>query len=162
MVIWKDDEQDLIENIRKNVNLGLLGFEEFFNRLMTIRASATYPHYNIEKLDDTQWCIVLAVAGFTLEDLEISLEDIQLLIKGTKPEEQPDKEFVYKGIATRSFQRSFLLAEGIEILKADLENGLLKIYLNKPITNIRSIKIPINGHREKPISLLENKNKLKT
>lgn len=144
-MIWKDEEQDFFENIRKSVNLGLLGFEEFFSRLANVKAGTSYPHYNIEKTSSYEWCIVLAVAGFASNDLEISLDGMQLLIKGTRPEEDEKKEYIYKGIATRSFQRTFLLAEDIQISKADLENGLLKIHLNRPMNSVRSVKIPINS-----------------
>jgi molecular chaperone IbpA len=147
-MIWKEDEPDLIESIRKNVNLNLLGFEDFLNRLVSIKTTASYPHYNIEKLNENEWCIILAIAGFSKSDIEITLEGIQLIIKGTKPEEDSHKEYIYKGIATRSFQRSFLLADKIVISKASVENGLLKIYLKKPQDSRKVIKINIEENEE--------------
>lgn len=141
-MVWK--EGDVISDLKKNANNGLLGFEDFFNRLISIKSNVNYPHYNIEKLDENHWCIVLAIAGFAEQDIEISLTGMQLSIKGYKVDEDEYKEFIYKGIANRSFQRSFLLAEGISIERAELSCGLLKIFLQRPISEVKTIKIPIS------------------
>jgi HSP20 family molecular chaperone IbpA len=149
-MIWKEDDQDLAENLKRNMTIGLLGFDELLNKLITIKGNASYPPYNIEKLSDNQWCIVLAVAGFAESDLEIGFDGMQLIIQGNKPAEDDDnRQYVYKGIATRSFKRSFLLAEGIQVAKADIINGLLKILIIRPQSENKTIKIPINNKENK-------------
>ncbi|MFN9111629.1 MAG: Hsp20 family protein, partial [Bacteroidota bacterium] len=121
-MIWKDSEEnELVESIKKNANLNLLGFDDFFSRLVNIKNTINYPPYNIEKIGENEWCIMLALAGFSQEDLDISLEGMQLVVKGTRPKEDEKKEYIYRGIANRSFQRSFFLADSIEISNANLE-----------------------------------------
>ena len=126
----------------------LLGFDELERMLdrVTKTAGDGYPPYNIERIKaDGQpetLCITLAVAGFAQDDLDITLEKNQLTIRG-KQTDEGDREFLYRGIAARQFQRSFVLAEGIEIAGATLENGLLAISLtrNEPEQVIRKISI---------------------
>lgn len=116
----------------------LLGFEEI-ERLLDRAAKASgdgYPPYNIERLpsDDEfgeRLKIVLAVAGFSPQDLEISLVDNQLIIRG-RQNEQAQSTFLHRGIAARQFQRTFVLAEGMEVKGASIENGLLAIELARP------------------------------
>ena len=116
----------------------LLGFETIERALDRVSRSATdgYPPYNIERLtrsesEPERLRITLAVAGFTRDQLEITVEENQLVIRGRQ---QDDKERVYlhRGIAARQFQRSFLLAEGMQVLSADLSNGLLSVDLVRP------------------------------
>ncbi len=108
----------------------LLGFEHL-ERLLerTTRASGDgYPPYNIEALDDGGIRIALAVAGFSRDELTVTEEDRQLVVRGRQAE--PDgKTFLHRGIAARQFSRSFVLADGIEVSSAALANGLLKIDL---------------------------------
>ncbi len=113
----------------------LLGFEEM-ERLID-RAGKTasdgYPPYNIERIAKSDvgaetLRITLAVAGFTRDDIEITLEDRQLTVRG-RSQDDKTREYLYRGIASRQFQRSFVLAEGIEVRSADLDNGLLSIDL---------------------------------
>ncbi|MGH6891081.1 MAG: Hsp20 family protein, partial [Dongiaceae bacterium] len=101
-----------------------------------------YPPYNIEQAGDDQLRITLAVAGFGLDDLEIQIEDNQLTIKG-RQKDDPDRVYLYRGIAARQFQRSFVLAEGIEVMSATLDNGLLAVDLQRPkaISQVRTIPI---------------------
>ena len=108
----------------------LLGFEHI-EKLLERSAKDSYPPYNIEHIDEKRLKITLAVAGFRPEDLSVSVEDNQLVIRGriTDPEE---KTFLHRGIATRQFQRSFVLAEGIDVLSAELHHGLLTIELERP------------------------------
>jgi len=108
----------------------LLGFEHI-EKLLERSAKDSYPPYNIEHIDENRLKITLAVAGFRPEDLSVSVEDNQLVIRGriTDPEE---KTFLHRGIATRQFQRSFVLAEGIDVLSAELHHGLLTIELERP------------------------------
>jgi len=130
----------------------LLGFEEVERVLdrVTKTTNDGYPPYNIERIrrnsstsqtpDVIQ--ITLAVAGFHDEELDITLEENQLMIKG-RQDEEPDREFLHRGIAARQFQRSFVLADGLEIMSAELENGLLSInlVLPEPEKLVRKIKI---------------------
>ena len=111
----------------------LLGFEHL-ERLLERTAKAAgdgYPPYNIEQAGPDRLRITLAVAGFAPEDLSVTAEDKQLVIRG-KQGEPGDREFLHRGIAARQFQRSFVLADGIEITGAELENGLLSIELTRP------------------------------
>ena len=137
----------------------LLGFEQFERSIDRISklSSDSYPPYNIEQLSSNLLRITIAVAGFEKKDLEISLEGNQLQIKGFRPEDDSEKIFIHRGIATRQFQRNFILAEGIEVDEASMENGLLFVDLSQPINNEESKKIEIkdkkNKIKEKLISL---------
>ncbi|MBI3677189.1 MAG: Hsp20 family protein [Proteobacteria bacterium] len=121
----------------------LLGFEHL-ERLLerTAKTADGYPPYNIEETADDVLTITLAVAGFSHDELAVTIEDKQLVIRGRQTESS-EKTFLHRGIAARQFQRSFVLAEGIEVVGADLENGLLKISLARPKTEsvIRTIDI---------------------
>jgi len=123
----------------------LLGFDHI--EQMLDRAAKTsndgYPPYNIEHLDDRTLRITLAVAGFTSEDLEVSVEDNQLIIRGKQSEEE-NRTFLHRGIATRQFQRKFVLAEGMEVAGAHLDNGLLNIDLMRPEPERRVKTVPIS------------------
>ena len=108
----------------------LLGFEHL-ERLLertTKAAGDGYPPYNIEESGPDRLKITLAVAGFGREELGITVEENQLVIRG-KQTESADRTFLHRGIAARQFQRAFVLAEGIEVTSAELENGLLSISL---------------------------------
>jgi HSP20 family molecular chaperone IbpA len=128
----------------------LLGFEEI-ERLIDRAAKGGgdgYPPYNIERVapngDDTGGLlrITLAVAGFCREDLEVTLEDKQLTIRG-KQQDDKTREYLYRGIAARQFSRTFVLADGIEVKSADLSNGLLSVDLQRlePERLVRRIEI---------------------
>ena len=123
----------------------LLGFEEFeraFERISK-HASDSYPPYNVEQHSESHLRIVLAVAGFSIEDLSVRLEGNQLVIRGCQSPEKEDGALLHRGIATRQFQRNFVLAEGLEVTGASLEDGLLRIDLERPLTNavVRRIEI---------------------
>lgn len=122
----------------------LLGFDHFERTLDRIAKAGAegYPPYNIEQIGEDQLRITLAVAGFGLEDLEIQIEDNQLTIKG-RQKDDPDRVYLYRGIAARQFQRSFVLAEGIDVTSATLDNGLLSVDLQRPkaINQVRTIPI---------------------
>ena len=111
----------------------LLGFDHFERLLERTAKSANdgYPPYNIEELTLGRMRIVLAVAGFARDELEITVEDNQLVVRGRQTE-SADKTFLHRGIAARQFQRAFVLADGIEVTGAELENGLLSIELARP------------------------------
>ena len=116
----------------------LLGFDEV-ERALTRGAKAGsegYPPYNIERLaregsEPERLRITLAVAGFTRDELEITLEENQLVIRGRQVDDR-EREFLHRGIAARQFQRAFLLADGLEVRGADLAHGLLSIDLVRP------------------------------
>ena len=93
--------------------------------------------------------ITVAVAGFDKKDLEINLEGNQLQIKGFKNEDNEDKIYLHRGIATRQFQRNFVLAEGIEVEGASMDNGLLSVDLSQPINSEESKKIEIKDSSKK-------------
>ena len=122
----------------------LLGFDEFERTLERISKASSdgYPPYNIERTGETRLRITLAVAGFTRDDLDIQLEDNQLTVSGRQAAED-DREYLHRGIATRMFKRSFVLADGVEVSSATLDNGLLNIdvVLPQPEWNIRKIEI---------------------
>jgi HSP20 family molecular chaperone IbpA len=125
----------------------LLGFEQL-DRLVERTAKAGndgYPPYNIEQTDEGAYRITLAVAGFGEADLSITLESNQLVVRGRQPDDAGDRVFLHRGIAARQFQRSFVLADGVEVSGADLKHGLLHIELRRaqPETVVRAI--PING-----------------
>ena len=129
----------------------LLGFEQFERTIDRISKLSTdsYPPYNIEQISSSLLRITVAVAGFDKKDLEINLEGNQLQIKGFKNEDNEDKIYLHRGIATRQFQRNFILAEGIEVEEASMDNGLLYIDLSQPISNDESKKIEIKDKNNK-------------
>ena len=129
----------------------LLGFEQFERTIDRISklSSDSYPPYNIEQLSASLLRITIAVAGFEKKDLEISLEGNQLQIRGAKSDEDGDKIYIHRGIATRQFQRNFILAEGIVVEEASMENGLLFVDLSQPINSEESKKIEIKDNRNK-------------
>lgn len=124
----------------------LLGFDQFERALerATRASSEGYPPYNIEQISETHLRITIAVAGFSMGDLSAQLEQNQLVIRGKKQgEEDENRIFLHRGIATRQFQRSFILSEDIETIGATLDNGLLHIDLRRlaPETTVQTIKI---------------------
>lgn len=124
----------------------LLGFEQL-ERLVertAKTASEGYPPYNIERLGENDYRITLAVAGFDEEDLSITLEDRQLVIRGRQDDTDDDRIFLHRGIAARQFQRSYVLAEGVEVAGARLENGLLHVELRRSIPEPVVQRIHIN------------------
>ncbi len=122
----------------------LLGFEHLERLLERTAKSAGdgYPPYNIEQSSEDALRITLAVAGFAREELAVTVEGRQLVIRG-KQIEPTDKQFLHRGIAARQFQRAFVLAEGIEVSGAELQNGLLMIELSRPAADAVVRTIPI-------------------
>ncbi len=129
----------------------LLGFDEIERVLDRVTKGADgYPPYNIERVprEDGQperLRITLAVAGFTRDQLDVTVEESQLVIRGRQHDEKA-RQYLHRGIAARQFQRTFVLAEGMEVLGADLKNGLLAIDLARPEPEriVRSISITDN------------------
>jgi HSP20 family molecular chaperone IbpA len=122
--------------------LGFDHFERILDQASKMSAEG-YPPYNIEQIGEHCLRITLAVAGFSMDDLSVSTEDNQLVIRGKNSDAEMDRIFLHRGIAARQFQRSFVLAEGIEINAAVLDNGLLHIDLERQIPDpeIKTIKI---------------------
>ncbi len=122
----------------------LLGFEQFEQALDRIAKTASdgYPPYNVEQVDEHRIRITLAVAGFASGDMEVQIQNSQLIIRG-KQQDDAGKIYLHRGIAARQFQRSFVLAEGIEVAGASLDNGLLHIELARPVSEpeVRTIRI---------------------
>lgn len=133
-----------------------LGFEQFERTIDRLKKNTTegYPPYNIEAIGEDQLRITLAVAGFTLDMLDIELDHNQLTITGRQDEEgaqdtHEDRVFIYRGIASRQFKRSFVLADGIEIESAHLDNGLLHINMHRVVPEKTARKIAIVGQKDK-------------
>ncbi|MBY6046167.1 Hsp20 family protein [Vannielia litorea] len=123
----------------------LLGFEQL-ERLVERTAKSGnegYPPFNIEQSGENAYRITLAVAGFAEPDLSITVEDSQLVIRGRQSDEDDGRVFLHRGIAARQFQRSFVLADGVEVAGAKLENGLLHVHLTRaePETVVQTIRI---------------------
>lgn len=123
----------------------LLGFDHVERVLDRVAKSSAegYPPYNIEQIGEHRLRITLAVAGFSDEDLNVTTEDNQLVIRGRQRTDDQERVYLHRGIASRQFQRSFVLAEGIEVCGAHLDNGLLHVDLQRPIPEpvVRQIKI---------------------
>ncbi len=123
----------------------LLGFEQL-ERLVERTAKSEgngYPPYNIEQTSESSYRITLAVAGFAEDDLTLTIEDRSLVVRGRQAEEPDERVFLHRGIAARQFQRSFVLADGVEVAGAALENGLLHVDLSRsePERVVQTIKI---------------------
>lgn len=123
----------------------LLGFEQLERLLERTAKSGNegYPPFNIEQTSDFSYRITLAVAGFGEDDLSITVEDRQLVIRGRQQEDIAERVFLHRGIAGRQFQRSFVLADGVDVGEAIMENGLLHIDLtrSKPETIVQTVNI---------------------
>jgi HSP20 family molecular chaperone IbpA len=123
----------------------LLGFDQFERTLDRVVKSGNdgYPPYNVEQLDEQSLRISLAVAGFSEGDLSVTLEENQLIVRGKRDDDDEGRVFLHRGIAARQFQRAFVLADGIDVTSAELDNGLLHIDLARPQPEsvVRSIKI---------------------
>lgn len=145
--------------------LGFDHFEETVNRLRK-NASDGYPPYNIEQTHENGLRITLAVAGFTMDDLDVEVENNQLTIRG-RQEDDDDRLYLHRGIAARQFQRSFVLADGIEVLGASIDNGLLHIEMERvePESTARKIEISgkpaLNNGTAQAIDVDTDSNKLK-
>ncbi|MBV8743961.1 MAG: Hsp20 family protein [Xanthobacteraceae bacterium] len=127
----------------------LLGFDEIERALDRVaKAADGYPPYNIERIGREEGSperlrITVAVAGFTRDQLDVSIEERQLVIRGRQQDDK-SRQYIHRGIAARQFQRTFVLADGIEVLGADLQNGLLSIDLARPDTARIARSIAIN------------------
>ncbi|WP_424975984.1 Hsp20 family protein [Dinoroseobacter sp. S124A] len=123
----------------------LLGFDQL-ERLVERTAKSGndgYPPYNIEQSSENRYRITLALAGFEEEDLSITVEDRQLVIRGRQRDDSEGRIFLHRGIATRQFQRSFVLADGVDVNGATMENGLLHVDLKRDVPDsvVQTIQI---------------------
>lgn len=123
----------------------LLGFERLEQMVAHVAKGSAegYPPHNVEQIGEDGLRITLAVAGFALDDLEVSVADNQLVVKGRRRDDDGSRVFLHRGIATRQFQRSWVLAAGLEVRGASLDNGLLHIDVHRiePQPTVRSIEI---------------------
>jgi molecular chaperone IbpA len=129
-----------------------VGFDRVANildsALRTNQSASGYPPYNIEVVGENAYSVTLAVAGFTEQELDIQVENGVLTVAGKKEKGDADKQFLYQGIATRSFERKFNLADHVKVDDAKLEHGLLSVHLTKEIPEaMKPRKIDINGVR---------------
>ena len=142
IVAWTEDE--LMTKLTLGTHPFLLGFDQL-ERLVerTAKTENGYPPYNIEQTSENGFRITLAVAGFADEDLSITIEDRQLVVRGKQEAGDDSRVFLHRGIASRQFQRTFLLAEGVEVSGAALANGLLHIDLARsmPESIVQTIQI---------------------
>ena len=142
-----------IEQILRNDPL-FVGFDRIFDRMNAaskLTAVQKYPPYNIVKTDDSHYLIELAVAGFGEKDIDIELHDGVLSINGSVESSTEDK-YIYKGIANRSFERRFTLADTVEVEGVDLHQGILTIKLKNVIPEEKKPrKIPIGNQKEKQL-----------
>lgn len=124
-----------------------IGFDRLANLIESAASNgnAGYPPYNIEQLGDNDYCISMAVAGFTQEELELSFQENLLTVKGNK-QADTERNYLYQGIAERGFERRFQLADYVRVKGADLKNGLLHIELVREVPEaMKPRKIEING-----------------
>lgn len=127
-----------------------LGFDDFEKTIDRMRKSGTegYPPYNIEQIDEHGMRITLAVAGFDMDCLDVEIDQNQLTISGKQIDDE-SRTYIHRGIAARQFRRSFVIADGIEVSGADLDNGLLHINLERVIPESQAVKIEINTPAKK-------------
>lgn len=125
----------------------LVGFDQFERELERLAKAPGdgYPPYNIEQLGENGLRITLAVAGFGPEAIDIQLEANRLVVRGQTEERDTGRVFLHRGIAGRQFQRVFMLADGLEVLRATMENGLLHIDLTRPVPESRVRRIEIDS-----------------
>jgi len=138
-----------------------VGYDRFGSLLdaafQTEKTSTGYPPYNIEVVEENNYTITIAVAGFKESELDIQVENGVLTVRGKKDDVKDSKSFLHQGIATRSFERKFNLADHIEVVNADLQDGLLTIFLVKEVpeamkpktVSINSAKARVIAHDEK-------------
>jgi molecular chaperone IbpA len=126
-----------LDQFHKSFDPFAIGFDDIISQMKTIADQAaknapSYPPYNIRQVKDNKYVIEMAVAGFAKSDVEVTLDGNKLIIQG-KTQETDDKDYLYKGIANRNFQRTFTLADKVEIKDAEIANGMLKVWLENMV-----------------------------
>jgi len=144
-----------------------LGFERFFNDVKILMNSndvqtkaTNFPPHNIIRLDDNRYIIEMAIAGFAKDEIDITIEDGSLIVKGNKKEGEANVQYVHRGIGTRSFTKTFTVADTIEVRGAEFKDGILRIGLENIIPDHKKPrKVEIGGSLEafKPQLLQEQK-----
>ena len=131
-----------LENFHKTFDPFAIGFNDVFDQLKAAsRSIPGYPPYNIKQVKENKYVIEMAVAGFAKTDIDVSLEGNKLIVKANAKEDtETENSYLYKGIATRNFERQFTLADKIEIKDAELVNGMLKIWLENMVKTQDLIK----------------------
>ena len=129
----------------KDLDKFFVGFDEPFNKLAKLHDEVAknipnYPPYNIKKVDDNKYVVELAVAGFGKSDVEITFDDGKLIVAGKTADDSENENFLYKGIANRAFNRTFVLNDQVEIQNAEMLNGMLKIFLERIIPEHKKAK----------------------
>jgi len=133
------------ESIHKTLDPFTIGFDDVLSQLEKVHSNMAktipgYPPYNIKQVKDNKYVIEMAVAGFAKTDIEVTLDGDKLVIKGNSKDTDPDEAYVYKGIATRNFERTFTLADKVEIKDAEIVNGMLNIWLENIVKAQDAIK----------------------
>ena len=144
-------------DFHKTIDPFTIGFDKFFTDLEDVAKNVaknvpSYPPYNIKQVKDNKYVIEMAVAGFAKSDIEVTLEGNKLVIKGSASEDDSknNENFLFRGIAARNFQRSFTLADKVEIKDAELVNGMLKVWLESLVKTQDAVKkITVKGGDEK-------------
>ena len=127
------------DKIHKSFDPFTIGFDDVIDKLQSMhtemsKATPGYPPYNIKQVKDNKYVIEMAVAGFAKTDIEVTLEGSKLVIKGATVESsEDDSSYIYKGIANRNFNRSFTLADKVEIKDAEIANGMLRVWLENMV-----------------------------
>ena len=133
------------ESLHKTLDPFTIGFDDVLSQLEKVHSNMAktipgYPPYNIKQVKDNKYVIEMAVAGFAKTDIEVTLDGDKLVIKGTSKDTDPDEAYVYKGIAARNFERTFTLADKVEIKDAEIVNGMLNIWLENIVKAQDAIK----------------------
>lgn len=133
-----------------------VGFDRLFDLLDSASGFETeavaYPPYNIERLDENEYRITMAVAGFTQDDIKIDVKEQSLTIRGDKKPEEKERQYLHRGIAARAFERRFQLADHVEVRGADLKDGLLHIDLVRNVPErLKPRTIPIGASAPKQV-----------
>lgn len=131
----------------------LIGFDPLFDKILnTIEEPKPFPPYNIRTVGETSYNIEIAVAGFSRDEIDITYQENVLTVTGAKKNKPAESEFIYKGISERDFTRKFTLAQDVEIMGADIYDGILMIGLKRIIPEEkRAKKIPLGFSREKQL-----------
>lgn len=143
-----------------------VGFDRLANMVETAASGNSqggYPPYNIESLDENQYRITMAVAGFSTDELDIQTQSNMLTITGSKSAIEAQREFLYQGIAERNFERRFQLADYVKVTNATIENGLLHVDLEREIPEaMKPRKIEINQSGQRVVETAQNEKRLRS
>ena len=116
------------------INTYSIGFDRMFDNLMNVPTASTYPPYNIVKNEDDKFTLEIAVAGFSKDEIEIEFKESILKIESkSRPEGDDEKEYLYKGISNKRFNKSFTLSDDVVVNGADMKDGILKIDMERII-----------------------------